>query len=138
MADGQAAMRRQGRVSGPGMSPDVRAAEPRPMRVAYISVSDQMGGSEAMLLQTAAELRRSRPAWSLHLVLPGEGPLADRAAALGMHVTVLPMPSSLARLGESGLRSMRRGAAGAGLNGRPGRPSVRPGIGLSFPASAPP
>lgn len=115
MADGQAAMRRQGRVSGPGMSPDVRAAERRPMRVAYISVSDQMGGSEAMLLQTAAELRRSRPAWSLHLVLPGAGPLADRAAALGMHVTVLPMPSSLARLGESGLRSMRRGAAGVRL-----------------------
>jgi glycosyltransferase involved in cell wall biosynthesis len=85
------------------------------MRVAYISVSDQMGGSEAMLLQTAAELRRSRPAWSLHLVLPGGGPLADRAAALGMHVTVLPMPSSLARLGESGLRSMRRGAAGVRL-----------------------
>lgn len=115
MADGQAAMRCQGRVSGPGLSPDVRAAEPRPMRVAYISVSDQMGGSEAMLLQTAAELRRSRPAWSLHLVLPGAGPLADRAAALGMHVTVLPMPSSLARLGESGLRSMRRGAAGVRL-----------------------
>ncbi len=102
-------------VSPPLTRRDSGAAESRPLRVAYVSVSDQMGGSEAMLLQTAAELRRSRPRWSLHLVLPGGGPLADRAAALGMQVTVLPMPSSLTRLGESGLRSMRRGAAGVRL-----------------------
>jgi glycosyltransferase involved in cell wall biosynthesis len=82
------------------------------MRIAFVSVSDQMGGSEVMLLQTAAELRRARPAWPLHLVLPGPGPLADRAAALGMRVAVLAMPLSLARFGESGLRSAGRGAAG--------------------------
>lgn len=85
------------------------------MRVAFISVSDQMGGSEVMLLQTAAELCRSRPEWQLHLVLPGRGPLGDRAAALGMQVTVLPMPPSLARFGESGLRGAGRGAAGLRL-----------------------
>jgi glycosyltransferase involved in cell wall biosynthesis len=82
------------------------------MRIAFVSVSDQMGGSEVMLLQTAAELRRSRPAWQLHLVLPGPGPLADRAAALGMRVAVLPMPPSLSRFGESGLGRAGRGAAG--------------------------
>lgn len=85
------------------------------MRVAFLSVSDQMGGSEAMLLQIAAELRGSRPAWPLHLVLPGPGPLGDRAAALGVHVTVLPMPRSLARLGEAGLSTGRLGAAGVRL-----------------------
>jgi glycosyltransferase involved in cell wall biosynthesis len=82
------------------------------MRIAFVSVSDQMGGSEVMLLQTAAELRRSRPAWQLHLVLPGPGPLADRAAALGVHVAVLRMPLSLSRFGESGLGRAGRGAAG--------------------------
>jgi glycosyltransferase involved in cell wall biosynthesis len=82
------------------------------MRIAFFSVSDQMGGSEVMLLQTAAELRRCRPAWQLHLVLPGPGPLGDRAAALGMRVAVLPMPVSLSRFGESGLGRAGRGAAG--------------------------
>ena len=74
------------------------------MRVAFFSVSDQMGGSEAMLLQIVRELRRSRPSWDLHLILPGTGPLAGHAAALGARVVALPMPASLARLGEWGLR----------------------------------
>jgi glycosyltransferase involved in cell wall biosynthesis len=73
------------------------------MRIAFVSVSDQLGGSEAMLLQTAAELRTFRPQWELHLVVPGAGPLGPRAAALGMRVHVLPMPGPLARMGESGL-----------------------------------
>jgi glycosyltransferase involved in cell wall biosynthesis len=85
------------------------------MRVAFLSVSDQMGGSEAMLLQIAAELRESRPSWQLHLVLPGPGPLAGHATELGMHVTVLPMPPSLARLGESGPGSSHRTPAGIRL-----------------------
>ncbi len=85
------------------------------MRVAFLSVSDQLGGAESMLLQTATELRRSRPSWDLHLVVPGAGPLAVRAAERGMQVTVLPMPPSIARLGESGLQSLRRGPAGLRL-----------------------
>jgi glycosyltransferase involved in cell wall biosynthesis len=85
------------------------------MRVAFVSVSDQLGGSEAMLLQIAAELRSAEPGWNLHVVLPGSGPLADRAAALGLHVNVLPMPASLARLGESGFTRRRPGAAGVML-----------------------
>ena len=51
------------------------------MRVAFVSVSDQLGGSEAMLLQTAAELRTFKPDWELHLVVPGTGPLGARATA---------------------------------------------------------
>lgn len=81
------------------------------MRIAFISVSDQMGGSEAMLLQIASELRRSRPAWALQLILPGSGPLAEASRQIGMDVCVLPMPPSLARLGESGLTGGRRGPA---------------------------
>ena len=44
------------------------------MRVAFVSVSDQLGGSEAMLLQTAAEFRAFKPDWDLHLVVSGHGP----------------------------------------------------------------
>jgi glycosyltransferase involved in cell wall biosynthesis len=77
------------------------------MRVAFLSVSDQMGGSEAVLLEILGQLRRSRPSWPLHLVLPGTGPLADRAAALDVRVVPLPMPSSLSRLGDWGLTGRR-------------------------------
>jgi glycosyltransferase involved in cell wall biosynthesis len=73
------------------------------MRIAFLSVSAQVGGSEAMLLEILAALRRSRPSWSLHVVLPGSGPLADRAVAVGAHVAAVPMPVSLSRLGDWGL-----------------------------------
>jgi glycosyltransferase involved in cell wall biosynthesis len=85
------------------------------MRLAFLSVSDKIGGSEVMLLQIASQLRRARPSWDLHLVLPGDGPLAPLAQAAGMSTISLPMPPSLARLGEWGLRSSRRSAAGMRL-----------------------
>jgi glycosyltransferase involved in cell wall biosynthesis len=72
------------------------------LRVAFLSVSSQMGGSEVMLLQILRELRASDPSWDLHLIVPTAGPLADRAAALGVHVVVLPMPAALSGLGEWG------------------------------------
>ncbi|MEO8076520.1 MAG: glycosyltransferase family 4 protein [Acidobacteriota bacterium] len=73
------------------------------MRIVFTSVSDQVGGSESMLLQIISELRRVSPSWDLHLVLPGLGPLATRAAALGVSIVPLPMPAGLARLGEWGM-----------------------------------
>jgi glycosyltransferase involved in cell wall biosynthesis len=75
------------------------------MRVVFLSVSDQVGGSEVMLLQIVRELRRVAPSWDLHLVLPGDGPLASRAQALGVAVVPVAMPPALARLGEWGLSS---------------------------------
>lgn len=85
------------------------------MRIAFISVSDQLGGSEAMLLQIADGIGRTRPAWERHLILPGGGPLADAARRAGLQVAMLPMPRSLARLGESGLAGAGRGTAAARL-----------------------
>jgi len=85
------------------------------MRVAFMSVSDQLGGSEAMLLQIAAQLKRTRPTWEQHLILPGDGPLRALARAAGINAIVLPMPRSIARLGESGLRTASRGHAGVRL-----------------------
>ena len=72
------------------------------MRIAYLSVSDQLGGSEIVLLEMIKGLRRERPTWTLQVILPGRGPLLDDAEAAGADCVVLPMPASLARLGESG------------------------------------
>jgi glycosyltransferase involved in cell wall biosynthesis len=77
------------------------------MRIAYLSVSDQLGGSEIALLEMIKGVRRLRPSWPLHLVLPGRGPLLERAEAAGADCTVLPLPGSLARVGESAAEDAR-------------------------------
>jgi glycosyltransferase involved in cell wall biosynthesis len=68
----------------------------------YLSPSGQLGGAETSLLEILASLREAQPAWPLHLLVAGEGPLAARAAALGVSTAVLPFAPSIARLGESG------------------------------------
>ncbi|HXG54995.1 MAG TPA: glycosyltransferase [Vicinamibacterales bacterium] len=70
------------------------------MRLAFVSVSDQLGGSEAVLLQLVSELGHSRPSWEIDLIVPGDGPLGARALAAGARVHVVPMPPALARIGE--------------------------------------
>ncbi len=77
------------------------------MRIAYLSVSDQLGGSEIALLEMIKGVRRLRPSWTVHLILPGRGPLLDHAEAAGADCTVLPLPSALARLGESAAEDSR-------------------------------
>ena len=72
------------------------------MRLALVSVSDQLGGSETVLLQIVERVRRTRPGWEVHVILPGSGPLAARAAAGGARVHTLPFPPALASLGEWG------------------------------------
>ncbi|MCA1651336.1 MAG: glycosyltransferase family 4 protein, partial [Acidobacteria bacterium] len=61
-------------------------------------------------LEIIRVLRQTHPSWGLHLIAPDAGPLAGRAAALGATVAILPMPISLARLGEHGAGG--RGRAG--------------------------
>jgi glycosyltransferase involved in cell wall biosynthesis len=76
-----------------GVTPD--------LRVAFLSVSAEMGGSEVSLLELVRGLRRLVPSWRLDLVVPREGPLASSVRACGAAVHVLPLPSRLARLGEA-------------------------------------
>jgi len=93
-------------VNGTVLSPgDTQPGQSRlnvPVRIAYLSVSDELGGSEIVLLETIKGIRRLRPAWTQQVILPGRGPLLDRAEAAGADCIVVPMPSSLARVGEFG------------------------------------
>ena len=79
------------------------------MRIALVSVSSQLGGSEAVLLQLIAQLRRLRPGWAVHLVLPAEGPLVARARDCGAETHVVSMPAAIARIGEWGSGGRRLG-----------------------------
>jgi glycosyltransferase involved in cell wall biosynthesis len=81
------------------------------VRVAFLSASGRLGGAERVLLDLAAALRAAHPGWDLHLVVLGDGPLAERAAALGVAVHPLPLPGRLARTGDAG------GASRLGLIG---------------------
>jgi glycosyltransferase involved in cell wall biosynthesis len=80
------------------------------MRVLFLSVSDELGGSEIALIDMIAGLKRVRPSWTIGAVLPGRGPLLARAEAAGADCTILTLPPALARVGEF--------AASAGLAGR--------------------
>jgi len=74
------------------------------MRVAFLSVSAEMGGSEAVLLELIRGLRRLAPDIDPMIVVPRDGPLAARARQAGAGVRVLPMPAALAGFGEWSLQ----------------------------------
>ena len=76
------------------------------MRIAFLDPSGELGGAETALLEVLAALRQARPEWTLSLVASAEGPLLERAAALGVSATALPFPAPLAQLGEWGQRTI--------------------------------
>ncbi|HET7464309.1 MAG TPA: glycosyltransferase family 4 protein [Longimicrobium sp.] len=82
------------------------------VKVAFLSASGQVGGAERVLLDLLASLRAAEPEWPLHLVVLGPGPLAERAAELGVTVHPLSLPAMLARTGDAG------GGSRAGLLAR--------------------
>ena len=71
------------------------------MRVVYLNPCGQLGGAEISLLDLLAGIRAAEPRWDLHLVLGEDGPLVERAQALGVRVVVAPFPGALARFGDS-------------------------------------
>ncbi|HWE38748.1 MAG TPA: glycosyltransferase family 4 protein [Isosphaeraceae bacterium] len=88
------------------------------MRIAFVNPIGQVGGAELSLLDLLATLPAALPGVERHLVLLGDGPLRDRAEALGVSVHVAPMPEALAGLGDSALRGRGRFGAAIGLAAR--------------------
>jgi glycosyltransferase involved in cell wall biosynthesis len=70
----------------------------------FLNPTGLIGGAEAALLEILAGLREQQRGWRLMLIVASNGPLVDRARALGVDVSVLPFPAALARLGEWGRR----------------------------------
>ena len=79
------------------------------MRLLFLSPTGQYGGAEAALVELLAGLRERCPDWRLSLVAASEGPLVDRARALGVAATVVPFPARLAGVGEWAAGTSARG-----------------------------
>jgi glycosyltransferase involved in cell wall biosynthesis len=71
------------------------------MRIVFLSVSAEIGGSETVLLELVRGLRRLRPESRLLVVVPREGALSARAEALGAVTRMLPIPAAILKIGES-------------------------------------
>jgi glycosyltransferase involved in cell wall biosynthesis len=69
--------------------------------VAFLNSSGEMGGAERMLLDLLASIRDAAPDWSLHLILPDDGPVRREASAIGVTTRIVPFPSAMERLGDS-------------------------------------
>ena len=76
------------------------------VRIAYLNPCGKLGGAETSLAEMLASVREAEPSWELWLVLGEDGPLAGIARDLGVQVIVKPFPAALARLGDSGTRTL--------------------------------
>ncbi len=71
------------------------------MRILYLNTLGQLGGAETSLIQLLRVVGGAQPEWKIHLMLGEDGPLAVQATAIHVPTTVLPLPRSVARLGDS-------------------------------------
>ncbi len=102
------------------------------VRVAAVSVSAALGGSEWSLLDFAA--RAARRGIALTVVLPKDGPLRERLDAAGVATVIAPADAAFLELTQremlsaGGLMTLQRGlrawarAIGAAVRGLPGGP----------------
>lgn len=73
------------------------------MKVVFLNPVATLGGGELSLLDIFASLRSQNPEFDLHLIVGDDGPLVTRSQELGVAVKVLPLPASLAQLGDAGV-----------------------------------
>jgi glycosyltransferase involved in cell wall biosynthesis len=73
------------------------------MKILFFNPTGVLGGAERNLLDVLTSLRAARPDWRLGLLLGDEGPLRGAAEALGVACGSLPLPRTVARLGDAGL-----------------------------------
>ncbi|HEY2514311.1 MAG TPA: glycosyltransferase [Polyangiaceae bacterium] len=73
------------------------------MTVLFLDPVGTLGGAERCLLDLAASMRASQRALRMGLIVGGDGPLVAEAERIGMEVTVLPLPRSVSRAGDSAI-----------------------------------
>ncbi len=71
------------------------------MKVLFLSPVASLGGAERVLLSLLTELRSCQPPVATQVLTLGEGPLNVALADCGIAASVVPLPGSLERLGDS-------------------------------------
>jgi glycosyltransferase involved in cell wall biosynthesis len=79
------------------------------LKIVYLNPTGTLGGAEMCLLDILATLGQARPQWRPSVVLGADGPLRTEVEALGVSCLVLPLPASLAQLGDASLGGRDRG-----------------------------
>jgi glycosyltransferase involved in cell wall biosynthesis len=74
------------------------------MRILYLNPCGQMGGAETSLMSLMASVRNARRDWELCLAVGENGPLVEKARQMGVRTFVVPFPSAMAALGDTGQR----------------------------------
>ena len=74
------------------------------MRIVYLNPGAQLGGGELSLIDLMGAVGQVDPNIDRRLVVTTDGPIIERATAVGVQVAVEPMPASLAGVGDSALR----------------------------------
>jgi glycosyltransferase involved in cell wall biosynthesis len=98
------------------------------MRITFVNPIGEIGGAERVLIMTLRAAREQFADARLEVVLFAAGPLEAGLSRLGASVTVVPLPASLAGLGDTRLR---------GQDPRRGRTLARFGLGWEALAEAP-
>jgi glycosyltransferase involved in cell wall biosynthesis len=101
------------------------------VKILYLNPATELGGAERSLLLLMQSLKSARLDWRMGLITGADGPLVERAKALGADAIALPFPEGLAQLGDAGSseaergRSIIRRAAEFGRAGLPGLDYLR-------------
>ena len=85
------------------------------MRITFLNPIGEVGGAERILLTAIRGARDYLPGARFDVILFAGGPLEAEASQLGAAVTVVPLPASLAGLGDSRLRGHDRSCTLNGL-----------------------
>jgi len=84
------------------------------VKLVFFNPFGALGGAEMCLLDVLVSLRSARPGWRFRVILGDDGPLRTALEDLEVPCRLLPLPASLARIGDSALVDREVRPAGAG------------------------
>ncbi|MBI4403379.1 MAG: glycosyltransferase family 4 protein [Deltaproteobacteria bacterium] len=78
------------------------------MKILYINPEANFGGAERSLVDAIVSVGRLAPDVRMHVILLSEGPLNPYLRSLGLEVSVLRLPRTVAGLGDSAIKGTTR------------------------------